>query len=353
MAGTSGRRAGVLAAFDTQVGWCEALGSPFTAAALRAVVADLAAGGTAAELTDRWPGDPVADALPLRFAGALHGLVLAGAAPELAAAYPPAPFPTPERLRALVGGALARHRAAVAEVLTSPPQTNEVGRSAVLLGGFLRIADETRRPLRLLEIGASAGLNGRWPAFHYRIGGRDWGDAGSPVRLAPDWHGPLPPLDAPLAVAGWRGCDRAPIEIDDPDQRQRLRSYVWPDQPERLARLDGAVTLALADGRRVERADAAAWLRARLAEPGQGVSTVLYHSVAWQYLPAGTQDDIADALRAAGARATAAAPLAWLRFEPLPGDPRPTLRLTLWPGGKEDVLAEAGPHGSSVTWRGA
>ena len=111
MAGTSGRRAGVLAAFDTQVGWCEALGSPFTAAALRAVVADLAAGGTAAELTDRWPGDPVADALPLRFAGALHGLVLAGAAPELAAAYPPAPLPTPERLRALVGDALARHRA--------------------------------------------------------------------------------------------------------------------------------------------------------------------------------------------------------------------------------------------------
>ena len=346
-------RVAVLAAFETQIGWCEALGSPFTAALLRAVVADIATGGAATGLTEGWPGDPVADALPLRLAGALQALVLTGAAPDLAAAYPPAALPAPERLRALVGAALAQHPAAVAAVLTSPPQTNEVGRSAVLLGGFLQVAHETRLPLRLLEIGASAGLNGRWPAFHYRIGDRDWGDPGSPVRLAPEWQGSPPPLDAPLRVAGWRGCDRAPIDLGDPAQRLRLRSYVWPDQPERLARLDGAVALALADGRRVERADAADWVRARLAEPGQGVATVLYHSIVWQYLPAATQDDIAGALRAAGARATAAAPLAWLRFEPLPGDPRPTLRLTLWPGGRDDLLGEAGAHGTRITWHAA
>ncbi|RYB07655.1 DUF2332 domain-containing protein [Lichenibacterium ramalinae] len=350
MTGRSERRAGVLAAFDTQVGWCEALGSPFTAAVLRAVADDIAADGIAAALTEAWPGDPLADALPLRLAGALNGLVLAGAAPDLAAAYPPEPRPAPEPLRALVAGALARHRAAILAGLGSPPQTNEVGRAAVLLGGFLRVAHETRLPLRLLEIGASAGLNGRWPAFHYRIGDRSWGDAASPVRLAPQWQGWLPQLDAPLAVAEWRGCDREPIDLGDPAQRLRLRSYVWPDQPERLARLDGAVGLALADGLRVERADAAPWLRDRLAEPASGHATVVYHSIVWKYLPAATQDDIVDGLRAAGALATADAPLAWLRFESLREDLRPTLRLTLWPGGREAVLAEAGPHGDPVAW---
>lgn len=351
MADGSRSRSAVLAAFDTQVGWCEALGSGFTAAVLRAVACDVAAGGIAADLIGAWPGDPVADALPLRVAGALHGLVLTGAAPDLAAAYPPAPVPAPDDLRALLRAAMARHRRAVADGLTSPPQTNEVGRSAVLLGGFLRIAAETRLPLRLREIGASAGLNGRWPAFHYRIGTRTWGDSRSPVRLAPRWAGPLPPLDAPLSVAEWRGCDRAPIDVDDAAQRLRLRSYVWPDQPERLARLDGAVALALADGRRVERADAAAWLRGRLAEPAEGCVTVLYHSVVWQYLPDETRRDIVASLEAAGAAATAAAPLAWLRFEPVPDEPRPTLRLRLWPGGRDVLLAEAGAHGSDVTWR--
>ncbi len=43
--------------------------------------------------------------------------------------------------------------------LDRPPQTNEVGRSAALLGGLLHLPDELRLPVRLVEVGASAGLN--------------------------------------------------------------------------------------------------------------------------------------------------------------------------------------------------
>src|ERR1700722_3455371 len=66
----------VLDAFDKQIGWCEKLASPFTAGLLTILRDDIAAAGATAELARAWPGHPVADALALRMAGALHGLAL-------------------------------------------------------------------------------------------------------------------------------------------------------------------------------------------------------------------------------------------------------------------------------------
>ena len=151
MRATPPEREKILASFARQIGWCDSLGSPFTAGLLRLLAADLAAGGPTAALVDHWPGDPVADALPLRLAGALHALVLSGAAPELAATYPPRAGAGPERLGPVLPGVLAAHHAFIGGFLASPPQTNEVGRSGVLLGGFLRIARDTGLPLALLE----------------------------------------------------------------------------------------------------------------------------------------------------------------------------------------------------------
>jgi len=337
----------VLAAFAKQIGWCERLGSPFTARLLALLADDISRGGPAAALAGDWPGDPIADALPLRFAGALHALVLAGAAPDLAACYPPhATEPAWPALRDV----LATRAAEIRQILASPPQTNEVGRSAVLLGGFLAVAATTALPLRLLEIGASAGLNLVWDRYRYRLGTAAWGDPASPLLLAPEWQGDLPPLAAPVQVAERAACDVAPIDLADPAQRLRLRAYVWADQRERLARLDAAIAIARAAGHRVDRADAADWLRARLAVPAEGRATVLYHSIMWQYMPAATRAAIAAEIDEAGARATPAAPFAWLRFEPPSAEAAPELALTLWPGGEPQRLAVAHAHGSKVAW---
>lgn len=346
-----GAEAGTLAAFRTQIDWCERLGSPFTARLLSLLADDLAAGGdTTASLAD-WPGDPTADALPLRVAGALHALVLTDAAPALAALYPPHAA-DPARLRPVLLEALSQHRETVGGFLALPPQTNEVGRSAVLLGGYLQIAHETGLPLRLLEIGASAGLNTVWDRYHYRLGDATWGAPDSPVRLAPDWKGPLPPLAADLRVAERQACDIAPVDLEDPAQRLRLRAYVWADQHERAARLQGAIAVARAAGQHVQRADAADWVRARLAAPSPGRVTVLAHSIMWQYMPARTRHDIRHSLHEAGRMATGKAPLAWLRFEPDDAGATPELRLTLWPDGRERCLGSAQAHGSTISWRG-
>jgi hypothetical protein len=258
-------RVAILAAFAKQIGWCESLGSPFTAQLLTVLRDDLAAGGPTAELARAWPGDPVADALALRMAGALHALALTGSAPALAACYPPTETAM-EQLRPIVLDAVGRHQGAIRAFLSSPPQTNEVGRSGVLVGGFLQIAKETGLPLRLLEIGASAGLNAIWDRYSYHLGAVGWGDMQSAVRIAPTWEGPSPPIDAPLRVIERHACDIAPIDLEDPAQRLRLRAYVWADQRERLSRLENAIDLARAYGPRVERADAAEWVRAKLRE---------------------------------------------------------------------------------------
>jgi hypothetical protein len=121
-----------------------------------------------------------------------------------------------------------------------------------------------------------------------------------------------------------------------------------------MARTEAALALAAADPPAVDRADAADWLQARLAEPRQdGVARVVLHSIAYQYFPPATQGRIAVLLEEAGALATAAAPVAWLRFE-MNGEHggRPTVRLRLWPDGRDRLLAFADAHVRAVEWFG-
>ena len=176
------------------------------------------------------------------------------------------------------------------------------------------------------------------------------GDAASPVQIVSDWRGAAPSLPATIAVAGRHGNDLMPVDLSDPQAVLRLRAYVWPDQAARAARLLGAITLAQQGLPPVEAGDAAEWVARRLAEPNPGVATVLVHSVVWQYLPSATRSNIESTLAQASARATRAAPLAWLRMEFYDSGAPAELRLTLWPGGDERVLARAHPHGEWAEW---
>jgi hypothetical protein len=339
--------------FATQSMICGQFGSRFYAGLAGAIAGDLT--DEVRALFAPWAGASfeglMGPAAQLRFLGAIHDLALCGDDPALSAAFPPA------------GDAAAAWAAAKAAVAHDPerfaafmshePQTNEVRRSACLLPGFLTVAAETGLPLACLELGASAGLNQLWSRYRYDYGDAGaWGDPGSPLALDAAWTGPPPPLDAPLRVASFAACDRKPIDVRDPVQRRRLRAYLWPDQAERLARFDAAVALALAAGVTVEAADAADWTRARAA-PQPGVATVVYHSIFWQYLGAETQGALAAAMDEHGRAATSAAPLAWLRMEPAPGELVPIeLRLTTWPGGHDRRLAVVQAHGASIDWDG-
>lgn len=357
------QRDAIIRSFRDQAEWCRTLDSPFTATLLDRACEDLAAGGPVADLLGDWPGEPMADALALRFAGALHARVLAGSDPSLATHYPPrSVMPDPDALWRDVTRALRDDPVYFREFLGSPPQTNEVRRAAALYAGLQVISGATGGlPVRLIEIGASAGLLQALDRFRYAwitdAGPIMRGDPASPVEIPVAWDGAPPPADAGLAIASRRACDLRPIDIGEAAARLRLGAYVWADQRDRLARLDAAIALARQVGVRVEQADAGTWVGARLEEARAGEVTVLCHSIMWHYLPAATRTRIETDFGDHGANATEDRPLAWLRLEFADPNALPVLALTLWnagPGsGETRVLARVHPHGASIEWLGA
>ncbi|PWB93006.1 DUF2332 domain-containing protein [Methylosinus sporium] len=339
-------------AFDFQAKACRDLASPFTAALCETLAARLDERSAFGRRISSWGPRAKADALALRACGALHFLARSGKAPELAAAYPPDALDE-ARLAREIARAIEAHDDFLAGFLDRPPQTNETGRSSVILGGALIVAAATGLPLETFEIGASAGLNLHFDRYAYDLGVGAFGDPSAPLRLACDWRGAAPSLDAPLQIVSHAGCDVDPLDPGEAEHRARLLAYVWPDQSERLARMETALACAAARPERVERADAGDWLAARLAAPPtRNVARFVYHTVVWQYLPLETKRRATAALEAAGATTSRETPLARLQME-ADGDTRSAaLTLTLWPGGESLALGRADFHGRWAEWSG-
>jgi len=337
----------IRASFVEQAGFCTQLGAPFTALLCETLGRRLDRSTEVGRRALSWGGDPgcFADALALRLCGGLHFLAMGKDLPELTRLYPPQPLPDQAAIWSALGPALAHP--GLSQWLDHAPQTNEVGRSAVLMSGLLVIADRFPLKLRLYELGASAGLNLIPDRYSYNLGGLRFGSTLPGPHLSPDWEGSAPP-NAKVRIKSRAGVDLNPARL--PDDYHKLLAYVWPDQPERGERLAAALGAAIEEPPVVDRGSAADWLEEKLQlEPEHGVVRVVMHSVAFQYFDSESQKRVAAHIEAAGKRASAAAPLAWLRYEQEPGDGRPSLRLRTWPG-DEQLLAWAHPHGRSVRW---
>jgi hypothetical protein len=254
---------------------------------------------------------------PLLLLAAIHRKVLEGHLPDVARFYPSAGGQADE-------DALWPHflEAVPHVALPASVQTNEVERSRALLPGFLEVARETGLPLRLLEIGASAGLNLRWDHFPF--------------------------LDVPptIRVVERRGCDLNPIDPTLDESRAALLCFVWPDQTDRLQLLAEAIGIARYVHAPVDRCDAVDWLRIHLADSQPGVATIVYHSVVMPYLAEEHRQNLQRLIEDAGSRASADAPLAWLSMEP--GADQAEVHLTIWPSGERRLIAKSGFHGRDV-----
>ena len=312
---------------------------------------DVEAGGPVWSLLQGHEGDPGASALALRLVGSVHRLVLEGRAPDLAIHYPSAGGSADDVASAWkpFAAAIEANLAELREAVNRPVQTNEVRRCAALLGGFLEVAKTTGLPLRVLEAGASAGLNLRFDSYGYRQGDETWGDLDSPVQLVDPWVDGVPDLGTEVRVVERAGCDAAPIDPTTDDGRLTLRSFVWPDQVERHRMLAAALDVAARVPVSIERADLPVWLEQRLAGAASGSATVVFHSVVIQYLSKEGRQRTADVIEEAGRRATDDAPLAWLRMEPT-RERDFAVEITTWPGGDHRVLGRCGGHGPPVRW---
>jgi len=340
-------------AFRIQEFYCRKMDAPIYAD----ICASLAEGlthdsRTGARVLD-WPGEPTRDALPLRLMGGLHSLVMVGADEELARVFA-GEIHEPAAIEAVLQRVLVRFDATLLPWLDGPPQTNEPGRSGALIVGLIEVARRHGPKLEVLEIGSSAGLNLLIDRYRFDLGGTKLGPADSLVKITPEWRGPrtdLPPLD----IVSTRGCDVSPLDATDPAVAARLSAYVWAENPGRLARLRNAVALLREFGVKLDEADAADWVEARLAEPqAEGVTRLLMHSVVWQYLPEAGADRIRAAMQAAAACATPERPLAWVAMEPDRALGEQVVSVRSWPGHAEwQVVATAHAHAAWVRPGGA
>jgi hypothetical protein len=324
-------------------------GSPLSRAVLEAAAEDLEAGGvTRAVLRDELDSD-MNSAMALRFNAALHRLVLTGRAPMLAPFYPSVGgTKLPDTIGPELRETMEAHLDELPGLVALPCQTNEVGRCAGLVLGFLEVARATGLPLRILEIGSSAGLNLRWDKYLYTQVNASWGPKDSPVRLVDRWSREPEVFSVEATVVERAGCDPNPLDPSDPEAALSLRSSLWADQKERFTLLDGAIRIASELPVEVEKSTGGEWLERQLREPRPGMATVVFHSVVWQYLSDDDRQRVKGAIREVGKSATDEAPVAWLSAEPIEVAKRHLVRLTTWPGGETTELAEIGPHGSPV-----
>ena len=288
--------------------------------------------------------DPVVESLvgnheprweaPLRLFGGVHYLELSGMVQH--------PW-------AKLRGVLEANREWLARFVAEQPiQTNEVQRCWGLLPGFLTVGDE--RPVDLVELGPSGGLNLYWDRYAYRYGDERWGDPGAGLELSGSAEGgpPRDLLQKEIDVGKRIGIDRRPVDVTTDHGARLLEAFVWADQTDRLDRVRRAIEIACQDPPRLLDGDYVEVLPALLAERDLDILTVVYHSVSTVYLHQEERDRLEEILAAEGHRGS----LARISYE-IDRD-TPTfygfaLEVETWPDGRRR-LARLDGHANTMDW---
>ncbi len=287
-------------AFRFQAKACGDLGSPFMQRLMNLLADRLQPDRPVTRKMFNWPGDlgPLGESVPLRVGSALHALALLERC-GMHDVFPPHEQDD-ETLWGAIEWALTDEAAFISTWIDSPPQTNEVRRSAVLIAAGQWISERYKLPLVLREIGSSAGLN-----LHF---------------------------------------DRYALEVDG--TVFGLLSYLWADQNYRMELTRSAITLCDTP---VLQGDAVDWLDSLSLT--QGAMTMIYSTVAWQYLSGPQQERGRAAIETLGKAATKKAPLAWFRMENDGSGKGAALTLRLWPGDLSLKMGRADFHGRWINWK--
>ena len=313
---------------------------------------------------------------PVLLFAATHDLLLAGIAHPLARFY--RSVARDDELRDDVEHAFAafadfcgqQHHALLALQRERTTQTNEVGRCAGLR--LVLAALETSRPIALIDVGCSAGLNllvDRY-RFDYRLSDTSVRTVGpdSPVVIAAAFEARAFPFDrdAMPAIVERCGIDLAPLDLNDARDARWLRACVWPSDVERHSRLHSAIALARETSIELHRGDANDRLTTIVEALDRDVRPVVFHSWVVSYFDRAARERFANAARAivmerdgAWISAEAAGVVPGLDAPALPDDPSPARReATIWhltthsADGASEVrtMARTHPHGRWIEW---
>ena len=233
-------------------------------------------------------------------------------------------------------------------VAEQPVQTNEVQRCWGLLPGFLSVAEG--RPLDLVELGPSGGLNLFWDRYGYRYGNRSWGEPGAPLVLSGDAEGgpPAELFRRTVQVRRRVGIDRRPVDVTTDHGARLLEAFVWADQAPRLERVRTAIAIARAEPPLLMQGDYVEVLPGLLAQRDPHALTLVYHSVSTIYLAEDEEQRLGEILAEEGARGS----LALVSYEPDRAGPSfygLALDVQTWPGERRR-LARLDGHANRMEW---
>jgi hypothetical protein len=293
---------------------------------------------------DLMPGAVTWD-YPHRLLAAVRWLTLAGEAePYSTAADPWAAF------RSIV----AEHQAWVSDFIRDHGiQTNEVQRCFVLLPIFLTVARMSGKPLDLIELGTSAGLNLLWDRYRYRYAEGSWGPRDAGLELAGDEPSAVPAdlLDERVFVRRRRGIDLHPVDISTEAGLRLLESFLLEDLT-RADRLRRAADVVRQDPPELLRGDYVDALPEYLRDRDEEALTVVFQTHSTIYLP----DDRLARLLHTIERAGREGPLAWISTPTPPehGQRRGDypVELSVWPEGVRRFVARTNVTGDQLEWLG-
>jgi hypothetical protein len=330
---------------------------------------------------------PRTQQLPVLLLAAVHATLLemvdAATPHDLARWYPnltDAPRPADDRrLPAVFRDFVAQHRDEITGLIrTRQTQTNEVGRSALLLVAFGIIAEElgAGTDLAHLDVGASGGLNLLIDRLSYRYvpdpGRRDNGlstgtepggvTVGGPstVELIVHTRGMVPvPLAIP-SIGPRCGIDRHPVDVTDDVEARWLEACVWPDQTDRFSRLERTIELARENPPEILAGDAVESLEPAIERMARSGHVVVTNSWMLNYLPEVERVRYVAELDRLGSKVD----LSWVFLESpgltpeLPWGSAPVesaltaLNLVRWRNGQRAIehLARCHPHGYWMHW---
>ncbi|MFD5066277.1 DUF2332 domain-containing protein, partial [Streptomyces sp. NPDC058394] len=258
----------------------------------------------------------------LRVLAGVKLLVLTGQAPELATLLEnfmsgQTSVEYAERIRRIFRETILEHPDEIWEALHRPVQQHLPNRAGFLLRGLGMLG---AKRVRLLELGACAGLTLIPDRYHWF--GRDWqwGDEKSTLRMPAD--GPWP---GKIDIVERAGCDLSPRDPTNELDRMILRSFIPPEREVDQIELDKALILASESRARVDKGDAAGWLTEELLrQTDPDTITVVWHSAFWGYLNIEKRSELNEILDSAAKYMK----LAQISYEPEDWGAAPRLQVT-------------------------
>ncbi|MBJ8005371.1 DUF2332 family protein [Bacillus cereus] len=184
-------------------------------------------------------------------------------------------------------------------------QTNEVRRCAYLYPSFCYIFNKVNKPLVIIEIGTSSGLQLFWDQYSYSYGTDEtYGNINSNVNLTSEIRGEnvLHFLKQSPPVVEKIGLDLNVNDLNADEDYLWLRALIWPEHKERLELFDQAATLVKGKPVRLIEGDGVVLLPAIAEQIREDAVICIFHTHVANQIPENVKHTLEKQIKEIGAK---------------------------------------------------